>query len=382
VFVLIRIEFISNCCLLCAFLKLPQVLMFANVLANENDHGYHFHFETKLYGEDFMRIGFFGKGGAGKTTTAAGFIKYLMKAGAYVLAIDADVNIHLKSALRIDFSGEQYELGENFKEIASYIRGSRIDLGNRPLISSTPPSLLSKFIRVSNSDPFIASNGLHANNISLLTVGTYQQEDVGASCYHSKLGSLAAVFHHLLDGPEDYVVTDTNAGTDNVATSLAFAYDMNIFVVEPTEKSIKVYQDFIRLGQKLKEQTFVIANKADGQQDRQFIEQHIEKEKLLGIIPYSRHLKAFEQGVKDSLTLFESEQDEVFDRVFVVWKDRKRDWQEYLKTLIEVHKKNSREWYDAYYGTSLSDGLDQDFQYEKVLVDSSYPEEKLLVGSK
>ena len=330
-----------------------------------------------------MRIGFFGKGGAGKTTTAAGFIKYLMKNGAYVLAIDADVNIHLKSALQIDdFSGEQYELGEKFKEIASYVRGSRIDLGDRPLISSTPPSLLSKFIRVTNNDPFIESKALHANNISLLTVGTYQQEDVGASCYHSKLGSLAVIFHHLLDGPDDYVVTDTNAGTDNVATSLAFAYDMNVFVVEPTEKSIKVYQDFIRLAQKLKEQTFVIGNKIDGKQDEQFIEQHIEKNKLLGSIPYSKHLKSFEQGVKESLSLFENEQHNVFDHVLTTWKDRKRNWNEYLNTLIAVHNKNSREWYDAYYGTSLSDGLDQDFSYEKVLAEFAPPKGQVLINSR
>jgi CO dehydrogenase maturation factor len=327
-----------------------------------------------------MRIGFFGKGGSGKTTTTAGFIKYLMKNGSYVLAIDADVNIHLKNALDLnDLSGQSFELGENFKEISAYVKGARTDLGNRPMISSTPPSLLSRFIKVSSGDPFIAGNAMHTNNMALLTVGTYQQEDVGASCYHSKLGSLAVVFHHLLDGPDDYVVADTNAGTDNVATSLAFAYDMNVFVVEPTEKSIKVYKDYVRLAQKLNERTFVIGNKADGQEDQLFIEQNIEPEKLLGVISYSKHLKAFEQGNKKALDLFELEQEQTFERVLAKWREYKRDWKAYLETLTEVHKKNSREWYDAYYGTSLSDGLDQDFQYEKV-IDSSYAKEKVLVG--
>lgn len=332
-----------------------------------------------------MRIGFFGKGGAGKTTTAAGFIKYLIKRVPYVLAIDADVNIHLKSALQIDgFVGQQNELGDKFKEIASYVKGSRTDLGERPLISSTPPSLLSRFIRVSSHDPFIAENGLHAKKVSLLTVGTYQQEDVGASCYHSKLGSLATIFHHLLDGIEDYVVTDTNAGTDNVATSLAFAYDMNVFVVEPTEKSIKVYKDFIRLAEKLKQKTFVIGNKVDGIEDEKFLKQYIDEEKLLGIIPYSKHLKSFEQGSKEALSYFESEQEKTFDNVFTQLRECKKDWDQYLTTLNEVHKKNSREWYDAYYGVSLSDNLDTEFKYDKVLTmgscSSNYQQEKVLVS--
>ncbi len=315
-----------------------------------------------------MRIGFFGKGGAGKTTTAAGFIRYLMTKTSYVLAIDADVNIHLKDALQINnFAGQQYDLGEKASEITSYLMGKRTDLAGRPLISSTPPSLNSNFIRVAKEDPFIVSSGLHTNGLSLLTVGTYQQEDVGASCYHSKLGVLAMVFHHLLDGEQDYVVADTNAGTDNVATSLAFVYDMNVFVVEPTEKSIKVYQDFIRLSEKLNGKTFVIANKVDGDLDRQFVEKFVDKEKLLGLIPYSKHLKEFEQGNRGALSSFAMQQYDVFDTVLEVWKKQIRNWEAYLATLQTVHKKNSLEWYDAYYGTSLSDNLDPNFKYQNVL---------------
>ena len=38
-----------------------------------------------------MRIAFLGKGGAGKTTTSAGFIQYMAKRHPFVLAVDADV---------------------------------------------------------------------------------------------------------------------------------------------------------------------------------------------------------------------------------------------------------------------------------------------------
>ena len=42
-----------------------------------------------------MRVSFFGKGGSGKTTISSSFISYLLKKKENVLAIDADMNVHL-----------------------------------------------------------------------------------------------------------------------------------------------------------------------------------------------------------------------------------------------------------------------------------------------
>ena len=49
-----------------------------------------------------MRIAFVGKGGSGKTTSAAVFSRYLAELGSPVLAIDADINQHLGAALGDD----------------------------------------------------------------------------------------------------------------------------------------------------------------------------------------------------------------------------------------------------------------------------------------
>ena len=85
-----------------------------------------------------MRIAFLGKGGAGKTTTSAGFIQYLAKRHPFVLAVDADLNAHLKSALSIEAEVDQ--LGLHFDEVVTFLRGSRTDLGERPMIGTTPPA--------------------------------------------------------------------------------------------------------------------------------------------------------------------------------------------------------------------------------------------------
>lgn len=142
-----------------------------------------------------MRIAFLGKGGAGKTTTAAGFIRYVSTLYPYVLAVDADVNAHLKGALHVDgLEDAVYELGEVRGELIEYLQGRRTDLQGRDMVGTTPPSVHSNFISACKNDPVINKYARTSpdGKISLLTVGTYKESDVGGACYHVKLSGLQA----------------------------------------------------------------------------------------------------------------------------------------------------------------------------------------------
>lgn len=312
-----------------------------------------------------MRIAFLGKGGAGKTTTAASFVEYACKRHEFVLAVDADVNVHLAGSLR--FHEKPREIGEEFDKIAEKLQGARTDLKGRPMIGSTPPSLKSSFIRPSASDQFISEYALHRGNIALLTVGPYAKSDVGGNCYHSKLGSYTLMLHHLLDTDSDIVIADTTAGTDNVATSLNLAYDLNVFVVEPTKKSVSVYLDFIKLVPHLEDRVYVLANKVDGDEDIDFIKKHVSAERLIGSVPFSQNMKRFEQGDEDAIKDFHKEQDAVFDKVYELLCSKKRDWNQYLQLLNQAHEKVSVDWYNDYYQSNIGTDYDPDFSYEKVI---------------
>lgn len=311
-----------------------------------------------------MRISFLGKGGAGKTTTTASFVEYAAKRMKLVIAIDADVNVHLQGSLRLD--GKAKELGEHFDALSEHLKGTRTDLNGRPMISSTPPSLKSNFIRPALDDSFIREYGLRRDNIVLLTVGPYTKDDVGGNCYHSKLSSYTSILHHMLDTEEDLIVADTTAGTDNVATSLNLAYDLNVFVVEPTLKSIGVYHDFIKLVPHLEDRVYVLANKVDGADDINFVKSHVSADRFLGAVPFSKNLKKFEQGNREAISEFHAEQQSVFDNLFAKLKARKRDWKEYLELLKGAHEKVCTDWYNDYYSTDLGKGYDPEFSYEKV----------------
>ncbi len=314
-----------------------------------------------------MRIAFLGKGGAGKTTTSSGFIQYLAKRFPFVVAVDADLNAHLKGALNLQ--GETKQLGLHFDEVTEYLQGSRKDIGARPMIGTTPPAVGSNFITAKANDAFIEKYALKDGNIALLTVGTYQQEDVGGSCYHEKLKSLAGIFHHMLDTSEDMVVADTTAGTDNVATSLSFAYDINVFVLEPTEKSTQVFLDFEEIAPQFASRTFVVGNKVDGEEDADYIKERVGADKYLGSIPFSRNLKLFEQGEDDAILDFQKEQEATFDNILATWtaKANERDWTIYLERLRKAFAWDCERWYNDYYKTDLVKDMDETFTYEKAL---------------
>ncbi len=306
-----------------------------------------------------MRVSFLGKGGSGKTTVTAAFTKYLSQNNQHVLAIDADLNVHLQNALQL--KGETKKIGNLFPEISNYIKGKR--KVETKFIGTTPPNFDSQFIYTNKSDPFIEKYCLSHDNISLLTVGTYQQSDLGTACYHGKLKCLESVFHHLIDRKSDWVITDSTAGIDNLGTSLIFAHDLNIFVVEPTEKSIQVFKDFLVFSEINNLNTKCIINKYEAG-DEDFISKNIDSSYILGEIPKSKNIKKFEQGDYDSFDDYILECEEVFKNVEIECQKINRDLDVYWQNLIKVHNLNCQSWYNDYYDQKLESQINPEFKYD------------------
>jgi CO dehydrogenase maturation factor len=308
-----------------------------------------------------------GKGGSGKTTLSAAFAAWrAAKSEREVVVFDADVNSHLQETLGI--SGEPVQIGHKGEEIAEYVRGTRRDIGNAPLLSTTPPARESRFITCSANDPLLARYAIRKNNLSLISVGSFKSSDVGANCYHTKLHSLCMILNHLLDKGDDLVVVDATAGTDTLSTALLIAYDLNVFVVEPTAKSIGVYLDYVGTDPESIDKTVVLINKVMDPADEAYVRTQIEVDKIIGAIPYSPAMRRFEQGEMEALTDFIAANEHMMELIFSRLANSGRDWVAYLRRLEEIHKKNCEWWYNDFYGASLHTGLDSEFSYEKVRV--------------
>lgn len=330
-----------------------------------------------------MRVSFFGKGGSGKTTMTTEFIKYLQKVkkASPIVAIDADINVHLGKALGM----ETKYLGDIVNELSYYFEGNRdkpevrtSEAGKKyynhmrsieslTCIGQMPPSLESRFIRPYLDDPFFRYFATIQKNTALVTIGSYTDAGVGFECFHGKLGALELIYNRLLDDENMYVVTDSTAGVDSVGTSLFFSGDINVFIVEPTLKGISVFQDFEKITKNYKLNNYIIINKISGQSDIDFIEKHIPKEKILGYVSNSETLKKFEQGDEKSFDDFVNENEEMNKKILEILDNTKKEWSKYYKYLLKCYIDNCDDWYSQYYGEDLLKYIDPDFTYEEVI---------------
>ena len=93
-----------------------------------------------------MRIAFVGKGGSGKTTTAAAFSRYLAAQGRPVVAVDADINQHLAVALGHDGPAPR-PLGAELPWLKDHLRGANPRIPSAAaMIKTTPPGRGSRLI--------------------------------------------------------------------------------------------------------------------------------------------------------------------------------------------------------------------------------------------
>ena len=307
-----------------------------------------------------MRIGFLGKGGSGKTTLAAAFIQHIASTQK-VLAIDADQNANLAHTLGIEGS---FPIGPHARDVAAYLRAERTDLGSAPMIATTPPSLESRFVRVREDDPFLEKYATRSGHITLIQGGTYEGDDVGVTCYHGKLEPIEMLFHHLLDTEDDIVVTDATAGLDSLGHSLGIVHDLIIYIVEPTRKSIDVYEAFMRASEGLGLKVRVVANKMRSEEERAYVTSRIHD--VLAFVEESNSVRAFER-TGEGMDSFIEENRGVLETIREELEATPKEWSRYYERLLAIHEKSAKAWFDTYHNAEVSKQKDERFSYETVL---------------
>jgi len=248
-----------------------------------------------------MRISFVGKGGSGKSTLAASFASYLShNTDAPVLVFDADLNIHTPELLGVGSIPYEHHLShpEATKRIQLWCIGDN-DIPNLGAFrKTTPPTRKSNILRVEEfSATPLFDLAAHKSNLSVFAVGTYQEDGIGASCYHNNLAILENIMSHT-DDAEGYVVADMVAGVDAFAGTLHAQFDMTCLVVEPTKRSVEVYEKYKTLAAEagVLDSLMVVGNKVRSADDMAFIAAHVEVDRILGYFYEDEHVREIDRS--------------------------------------------------------------------------------------
>jgi CO dehydrogenase maturation factor len=229
-----------------------------------------------------MKIAVSGKGGTGKTTTAALLARTFMQRGFKVLAIDADPNTTLAFSLGItpEEADKIIPISENSNLIEEKTGVKPSSYGSLFRLSFRVDDIVQKF---SVESPV---------GVPLLVMGAVRSAGQGCMCPANTL--IRALLRHLLTKREEVVVVDMVAGVEHLGRGTVEHIDVMLIVCEPNLKSLETAKRIFKLSNEMGlKNIFAIGNKVYNDTDGKRIQQYLKKNKipLLGLIPYDEEIK-------------------------------------------------------------------------------------------
>lgn len=221
-----------------------------------------------------MKLAVTGKGGVGKTTLSALLAEIFAREGRRVLAIDANPDANLASAL-----GLPAETSARIVPIAEMADLIEERTGARPGRSGGAFRLNPRVEDI--PERFSARK----DSIWLLVMGTVKSGGGGCLCPESAL--LSALLQHLLIQRDEVVVLDMDAGVEHLGRATAKYVDAFVIVVEPGQRSLQTAATVKKLALDLGiTRCLVAGSKTRSEAERQFIQENVPPEELLGFINY------------------------------------------------------------------------------------------------
>jgi len=215
-----------------------------------------------------MKIAITGKGGVGKTTLSGLLARLYAAEGRKVLAVDADPDANLASALGIspDAAKKALPLAEQADMIEERT-------GARPGSSAKVFSINPKV------DDIPETYGVQHEGVRLLVVG--KSREAGSGCFCPENTLLRRFISHLILRRDEVVILDMEAG-------LAGSVDAFIVVVEPGQRSLQTAKHIESLAQGLGvKQVFVVGNKVQRETDKEFVQKNLPGMTVLGYMSYT-----------------------------------------------------------------------------------------------
>ncbi len=170
-----------------------------------------------------MKIAITGKGGVGKTTLSGMLTCLLARDGREVVALDADPDANLASALGVP-DDEPVTPISKMKDLIAERTGAKGNYGGYFQLNPKVDDIPEKFAR-------------HIGSIRLLALGGVAKGGAGCICPATAL--IKALLTHLVLGRDGAVVMDMEAGIEHLGRATAESMDAMVVVVNRGRWSVE-----------------------------------------------------------------------------------------------------------------------------------------------
>ena len=225
-----------------------------------------------------MKLAIAGKGGVGKTTLTAAIARRRAQSGHRVIAIDADPDGNLASALGVP--RDQFpESIAGMRDLILERTGAK-DEGSGLLYTLNP-----------KVDDLPGRFSVEINGVRLLVLGTVESGGKGCMCPEGSV--LKALLQHLLLRVPEDVILDMEAGLEHLGRASARGVDAMIAVVEPGMRSVQTANRIQKLAADVGiQRLFVVINKLREPREEEILRGALAGQTVLSGLPYCRELAA------------------------------------------------------------------------------------------
>lgn len=233
-----------------------------------------------------MKIAITGKGGVGKTTLAGTLARLYAAEGRPVLAIDADPDTNLATAVGIPPD-----------RMAGIVPISAMDDLIEERTGARPGAQAPYFKLNPRVSDLPETLSVAHEGVRVMVMGTVKTGGGGCICPENVM--LRSLVRHLLLERNEVIILDMVAGIEHLGRATADAVDAFIVVVEPGQRSVQTAHTIRRLAGDIGIQhIYVVGNKVRTAEEEAFIVQAAAAMPLLGIVHYRPEIvDADRQGV-------------------------------------------------------------------------------------
>ena len=221
-----------------------------------------------------MKLAITGKGGVGKTTTSSLLAWIYATEGNKVIAIDANPDANLATAL--GFSAEETQNITPIAELKDLVQER----------TGAKPGSFGAFFKVNPKvDDIPEQFSIQKDGIKLLIMGTVKKGGSGCLCPEGSL--LKSLLSHLVLSRSEVVVMDMDAGVENLGRGTAKGVDAFIIIVEPGQRSFQTAHAIRNLAKDLGvDKCYIVGSKTRSEDDRKFIFDNLPDFEVLGFMNY------------------------------------------------------------------------------------------------
>ncbi len=226
-----------------------------------------------------LKLAISGKGGVGKSTLSGTLARLFAADGRKVLAIDADPDANLASAL-----GMPIELLQQIHTISK----------ERQLVEERTGAKVNQFGQIFSINPDVSGiaeqYAVHHAGVDLLVLGGIPSAGGGCNCPESVL--LKSLVREIVLKRNEVVILDMEAGIEHLGRGTAMGVDLMLAVVEPGKRSVETalrVRD-LAAGIGIKHFAIVINKATDPEVDREWVVNEFGEGAVLGVIPYDARI--------------------------------------------------------------------------------------------